>query len=221
MGWSKPSDDLFLKYFPSVIHILFGVSKLSCHLVSVCHSERGNCYALHFPKGVFNSIAFFPPFQLVSVEVVLTSGYPESDIFVASIRKGIQRLSWLFGGFRHCFTQYAGKPILFFCPLFVCGSLVPSSFIGRGPFFPAFSSVIILLIFIIIISIVLSSGGCSPKMFGRVSIPTASYSTCRTSLWRAIGLFSLSFDLGVEGCDLFRQLHYAFFKVSAFLSALP
>ena len=154
MGGSKPSDDLFLEYLPSVIPVLFGLSKLSSHLVSVCHSERSNCRALDFSKGIFNPIAFFPPLQLVSVEVVLTSGYPESDIFVAGIRKGIWRLSRSFEGFHHCGTQYAGKPILLVCSLIVCGSLVPSSFIGRDPVSPAFPSVIILVIFIIIISIV-------------------------------------------------------------------
>ena len=154
MGWSKPSDDLVIEYLPPVIPILFGVSKLSCHLVSVCHSERGDCRALHSSKSVLDSVAFFPPLQLVSVKVILTSGQPKSNIFVASIRKGIGWLGWSFGGFRHCCTQYAGKPILCFRPFIVCGSLVPSSFICRTLIIPAFPSVIILVIFIIIISII-------------------------------------------------------------------
>ena len=61
-----------------------------------------NVAPFFFPKGVLYPIAFFPPLQLVPVEIILTSGQPESDIFVGSIRKVMPQLCWSFGGFRNC-----------------------------------------------------------------------------------------------------------------------
>ena len=101
VGWFKPSDDLVLEYLPLVITFQFHITKFCSHLVSVDHYKEVDCCALNVSKRELCAIALFSPLQLVSVEAILTSCQPKLDIFVAGIRKAVQRHSVAFGGFRN------------------------------------------------------------------------------------------------------------------------